>query len=316
MRKKTDFESFIIDYIADQNRIIEKFEELKKTISNHHHKCNIVKTAGTAVSGTGVACVLGSVLLAPMTSGSSLILGTGGAIMSVTGGLSNVITDYVEYKTSNMVMEDIQNIIKSKGEFDKNLQKQLDNLEKIVNMLVEDGIDRDTAIVSTIKGIALGCIDLTEEPTMNLSKTLSTVIKLHHIESAAHKTLPIIEKAMHVSEKSFQFIYNVLGLTGKSAPHLLQVIGRISSMVSVAFTVIDVGLLIRDWTSEHPSVEVIDEVQKKLEVEKNILKDLLEVINTSKDTENVLYKVIEDIRIMEDEDLLKDFEIVDNVAVQ
>ncbi|KAJ8948463.1 hypothetical protein NQ317_016013 [Molorchus minor] len=292
--KYSAFEILLKEYTEKLDQVIEKLNSLLKTIANHHHQCNIAKTAGTAVS-------IGSVLLSPFTGGTTLAAGAGGAVMSITGSLSNVITDYVDYKTSNMIMNDIHVILKSKEEFDDNLRKQLNNLRMIIEKLIESGLDKDDAIFIAVKGIANGCVNLTEEPNLKLMNTLSAIVKLHHIESAALETLPIISRTMHISEKSYQFIYNMFGLTSHTGATVFKTIGRISSVVSVAFTLVDIALLIKDWSSEHPTIEVVTEALKTVEEEKEILKDLLEVIDASRDkVEIVLHNVMEEIEKIEE----------------
>lgn len=170
-----------------------------------------------------------------------------------------------------------------------------------------------------ILGIANGCIDLTEEPNMKLMNTLSTIVKLHHIESAALETLPIIGRTMHISEKSFQFIYNFFGLTTQTGAAVFKTIGRISSVISVAFTIVDIALLIKDWSTEHPTAEVVRETERKIQEEKLILKDLLEVIESSKDdVEHIWTKVLKDIAKIEEEEYAfeHDFVFVDNKEIE
>lgn len=138
---------------------------------------------------------------------------------------------------------------------------------------------------------------------MKLMNTLSTIVKLHHIESAALETLPIIGRTMHISEKSFQFIYNFFGLSTQTGAAVFKTIGRISSAISVAFTIVDIALLIKDWSTEHPTVEVITETERKIQEEKHILQDLLEVLETSKDqVEHVWTQVLKDIETVEEEE--------------
>lgn len=138
---------------------------------------------------------------------------------------------------------------------------------------------------------------------MKLMNTLSTVVKLHHIESAALETLPIIGRTMHISEKSFQFIYNFFGLSTQTGAAVFKTIGRISSAISVAFTIVDIALLIKDWTTDHPTVEVVTETERKIQEEKQILNDLLEVLESSKDKiQHIWVKILKDIETIEEEE--------------
>lgn len=68
---------FLQDYVAKIDEILEKFEEIKTRAADHHYKSNCAKVSGTVVSSTGVALVMGSLWWAPLTAGSSLILGAG-----------------------------------------------------------------------------------------------------------------------------------------------------------------------------------------------------------------------------------------------
>ncbi|CAG9819721.1 unnamed protein product [Phaedon cochleariae] len=310
-----NFKDLLQNYIEKLEEIVGKLHDLRQTIASHHKTCNIAKTAGTAVSGTGVAIVVGSVLSAPFTGGSTLAVGAGGAVMSVTGGISNVITDYVDYRTTTMIMADIENIVKSKETFDENLSRQLKHFGMVIDNLISTGVDKDSAIVIAVKAIANGCIDLTEEPNMKLMNTLSTIIKLHHVESAALETLPIIGRTMHMSEKSFQFIYVFFGLTGQTGAAVFKTIGRISSVISIAFTIVDIAILVKDWTTEHPTVEVVLETERKIEEERRILVDLLEVLENSKDeVEDVWMRILKEIEDIEEKELAfeHDFVIVNN----
>ncbi|XP_018572004.1 uncharacterized protein LOC108911520 [Anoplophora glabripennis] len=309
----SDFEELLKNYINKLDEIIVKLNDLLKTIADHHQSCNIAKTASTAFSSTGVAILVGSVLLSPFTGGSSLALGTSGAVMSITGGISNVVVDYVDYKTSTMIMNDIQLIIKSKEEFEENLRTQLRNFVMVIEKLMESGLDKYSATVIAIKGIASGCIDLTTEPNMKLMTTLSTIIKMHHVEAVALDTLPVIGKTIHISEKTYQFITRIFGLPGHSAA-FFKLVGRVSSAISVAFTIVDITLLIKDWMTEHPTVEVVSETIKQLQEEKHILSDFLEIIDASRDkVEIVLQEVIKDIeKEIQDSDIENDFVFVPN----
>lgn len=138
---------------------------------------------------------------------------------------------------------------------------------------------------------------------MKLMNTLSTIVKLHHIESVALETLPLIGRTMHISEKSFQFIYNFFGLSTQTGAVVFKTIGRISSVISVAFTILDITLLIKDWSTEHPTVEVVTETERKVQEEKHILKDLLQVLESSKDqVQHIWMQMLKDIETVEEDE--------------
>lgn len=149
---QNSFSELLKQYIEKLDDVIEKLNDLRETITKHHQSCNIAKTAGTAISGAGVAMIVGSVLSVPLTGGSLLPVGAGGAVMSLTGGISNVITDYVDYKTTTMIMNDIRNIIKSKENFDRNLTLQLKHFGMVIEKMIESGMDKESAIIIAVKG--------------------------------------------------------------------------------------------------------------------------------------------------------------------
>lgn len=158
MSKTSDLEDINFDillkrYVNKLEEVIEKLQDLRKTIDSHHHSCNLAKTAGTIVSSTGVAMIVGSVFSAPLTGASTLAVGAGGAVMSLTGGISNVVTDYVDYRTTTMIMNDIHEIVKSKEKFDEVLMKQLKHFAMVIEKLVETGMDYNSAVIITVKGL-------------------------------------------------------------------------------------------------------------------------------------------------------------------
>ncbi|KAF7283213.1 hypothetical protein GWI33_001138 [Rhynchophorus ferrugineus] len=308
------YTTFLQGYIEKIEEIIDRLKEIRSKAESHHYKSNVMKLSGTVVGTTGVALVMSSLAWAPLTGGSSLLLGAGGAVMSVTGSLTNVVTDYVDYKTTAIIMDDIKVLAKEKEAFDIWMQRSLTHFNECIDKLTNEGVSRDVAITTVIEGVARGTINIMEKPNNHILKTLSTAVKLNHIERVALETLPVIGKTFHMTEKSFQFVYNILGLTGRTVPTVMKEFAKISSFLSVAFVVADISLLIKDLASDHPSIELIDQGIKKLEDEKNILEDLLDIIQAAGDAkEYVLERALKDIGLIEDEeDLLRDYVVVND----
>lgn len=115
-------------------------------------------------------------------------------------------------------------------------------------------------------GIAKGAINIMEKPDNQVLTSLSNAVKLHRVEHLAAETLPIVGKTCHVTEKTFQFVYNILGITGRTVPNLIKDLAKISGILTVAFVMADITILIKDLCSEHPSVELIDKLEEKLKV--------------------------------------------------
>ncbi|XP_050300100.1 uncharacterized protein LOC126738701 [Anthonomus grandis grandis] len=306
------YNGFLQDYIDKIDEILEKFTEIKKRAEEHHYKSNCAKVSGTVVSSTGAALVMGSLWWAPLTGGTSLALGAGGAVMSVTGSLTNALTDYIDYKTTAAIMEDIKLLLKEKDNFDTWMRKSLSNFNECITQLMSEGISKEVAISTIIEGIAKGAINIMEKPDNKVLASLSTAVKLHHIQHIAAETLPVLGKTFHMTEKSFQFVYNILGLTGRTVPNLMKDFAKISGVLSIAFTMADISILIKDLCSDHPSVDIIEKVIDKLKDEKNVLMDLLDILKSVENhKDGVFDKAIKDIEmIIDKEDLLKDFVIV------
>lgn len=186
--------------------------------------------------------------------------------MSVTGSLTNVLTDYIDYKTTAGIMEDIKLLLKAKEMFDTWMRKSLTHFSECITQLMDEGISRDVAIATIIEGIAKGAINIMEKPNSQVLSSLSSAVKLHRVQHLAAETLPVIGKTFHMTEKSFQFVYNILGLTGRNIPTLMKEFAKISGVLSVAFAMADISLLIKDLCSDHPSIDIIDNVIEKLKV--------------------------------------------------
>lgn len=309
---QTHYKTFLAEYIEKIEEIMEKFSQISKRAASHHYKSNCAKVSGTVVSTTGVALVMGSLVWAPLTAGSSLVLGAGGAVMSVTGSLTNVVTDYIDYRTTKVIVEDIKLLLKEKELFDGWMKKSLVHFNECIDQLMAEGLTRDVAISTMVEGIAKGVINIMEKPNNQVMSTLSSVVKLHHIEHLALETLPVLGKTFHISEKSFQFVYNILGLTGKTVPTLMKEFAKLSGFLSVAFALTDISLLVKDLCSEHPSVELIEKVMRKLEDERRVLCDLLDILkDVGAHKEGIFERALRDMEMIEDkEDLLEDFVIV------
>ncbi|ENN79492.1 hypothetical protein YQE_04061, partial [Dendroctonus ponderosae] len=151
---------FLQDYVEKINELLEKFEEIKKRAADHHYKSNCAKVSGTVVSSTGVALVMGSLWWAPVTAGSSLIVGAGGAVMSVTGSLTNALTDYIDYKTTATIMEDIKLLLKEKEMFDMWMRKSITHFNECITQLMEEGLTREVAISTIIEGKPDQCFSI------------------------------------------------------------------------------------------------------------------------------------------------------------
>lgn len=72
--------------------------------------------------------------------------------MSVTGSLTHILTDYIDYKTTASIMEDIKLLLKEKQMFDEWMQKSLEHFEECLKHLMDNGLTRKTAVSTIIEG--------------------------------------------------------------------------------------------------------------------------------------------------------------------
>jgi hypothetical protein len=109
--------------------------------------------------------------------------------------------------------------------------------------------------------------DITKNDAM-----LRTCIKVYR---ASASNAPFLAKTiLGTTGTDVKIIGSILGISSTAAVSTLKVISNVTMIASIAFTVVDVGVLIRDWGSKHPTVKVIEDVMQQLEEESKKFEDI------------------------------------------
>ena len=82
-----------------------------------------------------------------------------------------------------------------------------------------------------------------------------------------------IEKVVDIAPKALAALQMGGKVAGQTA---VKLVGKASIVLSVATTVIDIGLLVKDWNTKHPTIDVIVNVITKLEEELQMFSQLLQ----------------------------------------
>jgi hypothetical protein len=118
--------------------------------------------------------------------------------------------------------------------------------------------------------------DITKNDAM-----LRTCIKVYR---ASASNAPFLAKTiLGTTGTDVKIIGSILGISSTAAVSTLKVISNVTMIASIAFTVVDVGVLIRDWGSKHPTVRVIEDVMQQLEEESKKFEDIYNIIDSYKE---------------------------------
>ena len=149
----TSFEQCLKECIDKNDKIIPELENLRIEMIAHHATCNTVKAVGTVASTTGTGIIIASLVSAPFTGGLSL-LGTGsGLALSVGGGATNVVTDFVDSVKTKNIIQLIKDLVESKQSLNNQLQQHFDSIKDMEQHLVNNDIPHEEALFSILRGV-------------------------------------------------------------------------------------------------------------------------------------------------------------------
>jgi glucokinase len=148
----SDLELCLYECFIKNQEIISGLNDLIKVVEYHQTMCNTVKTGGTAVSLLGTGTFLTSLLLAPVTGGLSLALGAVGGVLTIGGGVTNIITDSFDKDRSKQIFPDIERLVKTREVKILEVQKQIDQINCVVKDFVTKGASEETAIQIILEG--------------------------------------------------------------------------------------------------------------------------------------------------------------------
>ncbi|CAG2172213.1 unnamed protein product [Oppiella nova] len=136
-------------------------------------------------------------------------------------------------------------------------------------------IPQDEAILRVFHGIAKGTVNRLKNPKKLIMTTLVTL-------AIAKVTFKEITKV---------YVNGVLVSTSvRTFAQVAKFIGKATVVLSVLTTAADIGFLIRDWVSTHPSIKMIDDLKRQINDESKSLEAMYNLIEQLKDSKEVAKK--------------------------
>jgi hypothetical protein len=84
--------------------------------------------------------------------------------------------------------------------------------------------------------------------------------------------------------------------TGSQAASFVKTMATAAVITSVVVSVVDIAFLIRDWTTDHPTIQVIDNIKQQLQDEINNFEHLCSTIDSFRD--RIYFATLDDIPII------------------
>ncbi|CAF1526580.1 unnamed protein product [Adineta ricciae] len=288
-----------MDNIGLEECLRKCFAKNKEILCNLHklfEEWNYIASVG----GTGI--FVGSLFLAPLTGGLSLAtLG-----LTVGGTLTNAIINSVENNKSKKIISSIRSLVKIREDTTQLLQQKLNEIHDTINYFASKGIDRETAFTIVFRRIANNAADLGElthivnrllhnNPlaiammVIPFSGYISLSRPLVYFEtlSKGGKMAVDVGKGVHVAENILETGTRIYA--NMLSANALKVISKGAIVTSAVLSVVDVGLLIRDWASTYPTKTMIQDVIRQLNEENKSFQQLLQQIDECKETVYLSY---------------------------
>lgn len=157
--KNTEFINAIDEFINATEEAINLLRNLLEKIAKHQNAVNSVKTVGTVSTVTGTALVIGSIIAAPFTGGSSVILAGGvGSALATAGAVTNIGTDVIDYLRSKDFQNEVNSICEKRKAAAAKLQEHFDKIQTLANELINDdlGLNEEESLLAAFMAIKKG----------------------------------------------------------------------------------------------------------------------------------------------------------------
>ena len=285
----SDYEQCLKDCIKRNQQVIFKLSELLVEVESHHQRCNTIRTYGTTVSVAGVGLMIGSLLAAPFSDRLSTAVTFAAAGFSIGGAATNLIVGAVDRNKTREIIDQIHSLVRSRDPLMSKLKEQSDHFATIIKHLTSNGLSEEQAIRIALNGkknrsslqrrhslsaLVNGDVDLktatlthTFRPALvTLGRVLQVqfdVLKGVKFNSGAGSCDVLDQCALNATEETIGFS---------------QLMATAAVITSVVISAIDLAFLIRNWTSAHPTVNVITDVRHQLETETKSLEEILSTI--------------------------------------
>ena len=265
-------------FIDTTEEIVQLLKEKLTEIERHHKKCNVVKTVGTSVTTVGSILTIGSLLLAPITGGASIVAATGfGAALALGGAATNITTDVVDFFASKSFQSDVQNICNRRNQAGSLLQQHLTQIREIANELHLLGRDEEEsfylalsgynkkAVLSNAKNIAQKIND-----SYKMGRNLSMA---RNLRSFGLRNGGKVWQSMRGMSNKLTWVFGQLGFNiGKKTA--MSVVRNGTIVLTSVFVIWDIYSLIDSWKTKHPTTQAVLEYIQSIE---NGLEPLIEL---------------------------------------
>jgi hypothetical protein len=238
-----------IEILSSLIKLLEnKLDEIEK----YSLKRNATKTVSTVVSSAGAAIIVGSLILAPITGGASIVAATGwGAALSVTGTMMDLTVEILNIAKSKEFMDSINEQCTQRMKLNNDLNFHLDNVAKLKSELnIEDENESYyTAFSTYIKSNKMKIYGV--KGAVDLSKKLS---RAKGLSSFALRNGGSYWKNIRIFSQSIKKNTASLGvqISSKTA---MRVARNATIGVNVIFTAYDIYSCIESWRKEDDLVK-------------------------------------------------------------
>lgn len=267
------------EFIKETQRVINIFETKKTEIVNHQKNCNIARTVGTIVSTAGGGLLIGALLLAPFTGGTSIVAATGlGTALGIGGAAVNIGTEVVDFFSSKEFTKQITEAFESRNKIGEKLANYFKEIEDIFSLLIDRNMTEEEAAANATFMV------------FKRGMTGANFFRLHNLGSLcnagtaytfAFRTGGQFWRSMRLQSLAIRKVLSNLGI--KVSRKVAMKFFRSGTVVlSTVFVYFDVKSLIDNWTEKHPNLEQIEELIENLKNQLNELVKLEEWLKNNK----------------------------------
>lgn len=280
--RENEFEQCVTGLIAINREIIDNLKQLEKEAGEFHFSTNKRKTIATTIGVLGSGLSITGIFLASATFGLSLALTATGLVLSLGGAGVALHAEVRNSKKTQNIMDEINQLLWEREESKKIFIKFMEDLRRIVEEMVNHkGYTEEEAFARVFYGDVTRIVILNKvgenigKGTLNISK-----IGYNVGNTVATGFLPTLDAVTASTKVSLgaKIIADTgrIGAKGTGAATVgIQVISKATADtlkftsvgLGAAIVIIDVGLLIRDWSTRHPATKIIRTLIHQLEKE-------------------------------------------------
>lgn len=258
------------EFASITEEIRSKLKKELQWIEGHKERCIAAKTAGTTASVAGATIIIGSLLLAPITGGASVVAAAGyGSAVALAGGAINLTTDITDMITQWVEKDDVKQICKQRNNVARRLKEHFEELQRVAKELQKLNVEVDQSYVFAFVGLVLkgrGIIQIGQCAQVAKGTYNFLLRNGGHYWGGLRGVSEFIMKPL----RYFGFNVTKTGMMG---------VVRTGTLVfSGAFAIYDVYSLINYVKNEHPSAEGVSEIISQLDEE---LEEINEMINAA-----------------------------------